>query len=61
MMAFQVSKLNDNQLAYIRNRKIGLRPFSRSNLLPRMAAIDQVELPLLYGGGNHRRKRARKL
>jgi putative ABC transport system ATP-binding protein len=53
----EVSRLNDNQLATIRNRKIGF-VFQTFNLLPRMAALDQVELPMLYAGGDHRRERA---
>jgi len=53
----EVSRLNDNQLAAIRNRKIGF-VFQTFNLLPRMAALDQVELPMLYAGGDHRRERA---
>ena len=54
----QVSKLNDDQLAEIRNKKIGF-VFQSFNLLPRVPAIDQVELPLIYGGGSDRRKRAK--
>ncbi len=52
-----VSRLNDDQLAEIRNRKIGF-VFQSFNLLPRTAALDQVELPLIYSGGNHREQRA---
>jgi putative ABC transport system ATP-binding protein len=52
-----VSRLNDDQLADIRNRKIGF-VFQNFNLLPRTAAIDQVELPLIYAGGNSRHQRA---
>lgn len=54
----KISKLNDNQLAEIRNKKIGF-VFQSFNLLPRIPAIDQVELPLIYGGGDNRRKRAK--
>jgi len=54
----QVSKLSDDQLAEIRNKKIGF-VFQSFNLLPRVPAIDQVELPLIYGGGDNRRKRAK--
>ena len=53
----EIAKLNDNQLATIRNHKIGF-VFQTFNLLPRMAALDQVELPMLYAGGDHRRERA---
>ena len=52
-----VSKLNDDQQAEIRNKKIGF-VFQQFNLLPRTQAIDQVELPLVYAGTKDRRKRA---
>jgi putative ABC transport system ATP-binding protein len=55
----EVSKLNDNQLAEIRNKKIGF-VFQTFNLLPRTAALDQVELPLLYAGVGGRRKKAQQ-
>jgi putative ABC transport system ATP-binding protein len=54
-----VSKLSDNQLAEIRNSKIGF-VFQTFNLLPRTNALGQVELPLIYGGANSRAKRARE-
>jgi putative ABC transport system ATP-binding protein len=53
----EVSRLKDDQLATIRNHKIGF-VFQTFNLLPRMSALDQVELPVLYAGGGHRRERA---
>jgi macrolide transport system ATP-binding/permease protein len=54
----EVSMLNDNQLAEIRNKKIGF-VFQTFNLLPRTTALDNVETPLIYGGAKERRKRAK--
>jgi len=51
-----VSQLNDNQLAEMRNKKIGF-VFQTYNLLPRASALANVELPLIYGGGGQKRKR----
>jgi len=52
-----VSQLGDNQLAEMRNRKFGF-VFQEYNLLSRASALSNVELPLIYGGSGHRRKRA---
>ena len=56
-----VSRMSKDQLAAVRNKKIGF-VFQGFNLLSRTSALDNVELPLLYGGsgmkGAERRKRA---
>ena len=54
-----ISSLNDNELAVIRNNKLGF-VFQSYNLLPKLTAVANVELPLIYQGGRNRRQRARE-
>jgi putative ABC transport system ATP-binding protein len=53
----ETSALNDEQLADIRNQKIGFI-FQTFNLLSLTPAVEEVELPLIYAGAKDRRKRA---
>src|SRR5437763_2609265 len=52
-----VSEMDDNQLAEIRNREIGF-VFQTFNLLPRSNALHNVELPLIYSGVGSEERRA---
>ncbi len=54
-----VSAMSDDELADIRNRKIGF-VFQNFNLLPRVPALQQVELPLIYAAKRERSERARR-
>ena len=54
----EVGKLDDDALSRVRNERIGL-VFQSYNLLPRMTALENVELPLLYGASGEDGKAAR--
>ncbi|MGG1514993.1 ABC transporter ATP-binding protein [Paenibacillus oryzisoli] len=55
-------KMNDNELASLRNQKIGFI-FQQFNLLPRLTAMENVELPMIYAGipKKERRERAQAM
>jgi len=53
-----VSKMSDDHLAVVRNRKVGF-VFQSFNLLPRTTALDNVMLPLVYAGTSTRARRER--
>lgn len=60
LVGINVAKASSNQLAVIRNQKIGFI-FQGFNLLPRTTAIENVELPLLYAGISSKDRRQRAL
>jgi putative ABC transport system ATP-binding protein len=53
-------KMKDDELAGLRNRKIGFI-FQQFNLLPRLTAIENVELPMIYGGTAKKERRERSM
>ena len=55
----EIGRLGGNRLAEIRNQKIGF-VFQTYNLLPRLTALANVELPLMYGSERRRSGRARE-
>lgn len=55
-----VTKANENQLAEIRNRQLGF-VFQSFYLLPKLSAVDNVALPLLYAGVNKKERRERAI
>jgi putative ABC transport system ATP-binding protein len=55
-----VSKMNDDQLADIRNKEIGF-VFQQFNLLPRLTALENVALPLIYAGVSKKIRNERAL
>jgi putative ABC transport system ATP-binding protein len=54
----EVSKLSDNKLSEIRNEKIGF-VFQKFNLLSKLSALENVELPLVYQGVSSKERRRR--
>ncbi len=56
----EIGEYNDNQLSEFRNRTIGF-VFQRFNLLNKLTALENVELPLVYQGISARERRARAI
>ncbi|MBS1622502.1 MAG: ABC transporter ATP-binding protein [Bacteroidetes bacterium] len=54
----EVAKMTDDQLAYVRNKEIGF-VFQTFNLLPRLTALENVALPLIYAGMGSKERQER--
>ncbi len=54
----EVANLDDDELAYVRNKRIGF-VFQSFNLLPKLTAQENVELPMVYAGMDKKKRRAR--
>jgi macrolide transport system ATP-binding/permease protein len=55
----EITQLTDKELALVRNRLVGF-VFQQFHLLPRMSALENAELPLIYAGKRHLKDRAAK-
>ena len=55
-----VAGLDRDQLADVRNRRVGF-VFQNFNLLPQLTALENVEMPMMFGGVGHRERRRRAL
>lgn len=55
----EVTKLSDEELASLRNRIVGF-VFQQFHLLPRMTALENAELPLIYAGKRHLKEKAKQ-
>ena len=55
----EISKLSDEKLAILRNKIVGF-VFQQFHLLPRMTALENAELPLIYAGKRHLKEKAKQ-